>query len=76
MGYQPTERDLYVARMASWGDAWDRIEEHMIPPSREVFAYGLARATIYMKRNVASAEYAAWLAQWAATDPETMEEAP
>ena len=77
MGYRPTERDLYVAKNSNYGEYWDRMDEQMrTPPSLEVFTYGLAKASGYMKRGVTGAEYHKWLIEWAQTNPTSMKEAP
>lgn len=76
MGYRPTERDLYVAKQPVWGEAWDLMEPVIVPPSREVFMFGLSAAWTYMKRQVPSREYAEWVIRWAETNPEDMKEAP
>lgn len=77
MGYRPTERDRYVAKIATYGEQWDRIDAAMlIPPSLEVFQHGLDKARAYMGRIVGSEEYTGWLIEWAQTNPMTMKEAP
>jgi hypothetical protein len=52
------------------------MEPTIVPPSLEVFAYGLAQANKYMKRTVLSMEYAGWICEWALTNPDDMKEAP